>query len=103
MCSGWQYGQERESNNVTLSSCASRKDLCTLRMRDNEVVPFFFEKKNLSLFFAYPMVAIDSTERYLSTIVSIKETKVICSSVLHFQRWKDFTMVTNLTLNLIDK
>ena len=102
MCSGWQYGQERESNNVTLSSCASRKDLCTLRMRDNEVVPFFFEKKIFS-FFAYPMVAIDSTERYLSTIVSIKETKVICSSVLHFQRWKDFTMVTNLTLNLIDK
>ena len=45
------------------------------------------------------MVAIDSTERYLSTIVSVKETKVICSSVLHFQRWKDFTMVTDLTLH----
>ena len=44
MCSGWQYGQERESNNVTLSSCASRKDLCTFGIRDNEVVPFFFDK-----------------------------------------------------------
>ena len=48
------------------------------------------------------MVA-DSTERYLSTIAYVKEKKVICSSVLHFQRWIDFTMVTDLTLNLIDK
>ena len=44
MCRGWQYGQERESNNVMLSSCASRKDLCTFGIRDNEVVPFFFDK-----------------------------------------------------------
>ena len=49
MCSGWQNEQERESSNVTLSSCALRNHLCTFGMRDNEVVPFFFG--NIPIYF----------------------------------------------------
>ena len=57
MCSASQYRKERESNTVTLSSCALRKDLCTFGIRNNEVVPFFFDK-NINKIFQFILIHI---------------------------------------------
>ena len=70
MRSGWQYGQEIESNNVKLSSCALRKDLCTFGIRNNEVVPFLFDKNNNRIL-QFIIIHIMTYFFTLSTVVGI--------------------------------